>query len=266
MQRVFHIISLLFLILTSQLSYAGDSRHEWIEKGDVFFQRRAEGHNEDWAAIIFIEQALSAYLKAYDIGEPTPELVEKILWASYFYATYAEKNPKKQKEVLQNAIKIGEEALKRYPNNVAINYQMAGCWGQWGLVNGIFASAREGVAQKIRYHAEKVIMLDSSYEEGSGYRILGRLHFKAPKIPIILSWPNKKEALKYLSQAVEVGPKNLTNHLFYAESLYDAGLYQEALKHVDIILNAQVNPQKVIENLRDKKEAEDLKRKLLKHQ
>lgn len=254
----------IIFFLTAGISYGSEIQRQWLEKGDAFFRQRAEGHDGDVALASMIERALSAYIKAYEAGDLSEELAIKILDASYFYAAYSDASEKRQKEVLQQAIKIGEYGLKRYPDSVGINYWMAGIWGRWGEVNGIFASAKEGVAGKIKIYAENTIAIDPKYAEGGGYRALGRLHFKAPKIPFFLSWPSKKEALKFLKIAVYIGPDNTTNHLFYAESLYNEGLQDEALKHIDIILHKDANQDKVVEILRDKKLAETLKNQILK--
>ncbi len=257
------IIALLLIPLAAVDSYSANSVEDYIAEGDDHYARRAEGHNGDWAPTGPIEKALDAYYKAYELGDRSPELAAKILQASYFYATYAEKDRDKQKRVLQRAIDTGNEVISRYPNSVALNYQMGGCWGRWGEVNGIFASARKGVADKVKLYAEKTIGIDPYFAEGGGYRTLGRLHFKAPYIPFVLSWPDKKESLKYLRKAVEAGPENLTNHLFYAETLFSEGMYEEALNEVDHVLEADVDESKVVEDLRDKKEAVALKERIL---
>lgn len=250
----------LCLLLLSSPSQAAPSITELIALGDHLYAGRAEGHDGEWASTGPISKALENYLKAYELGGRTAELYAKILRSSYFYSANAEKEKKKQKEILQRAIDIGTEGLEMYPNEAAINYQMAGCWGRWGEVNGIFASARKGVADKVKLYGEKTIKLNPAFEEGGGYRTMGRLHFKAPYIPFILSWPDKEEALKNLAIAVEKGPENLTNHLFYAESLAKAKSFNEALTHVDLILTAKIDESKVVEQLRDKKEAAALKK------
>lgn len=250
------------LTLWSPAAYGAGSTAELIARGDSFYQKRAEGHNGEWASTEPIEKALNTYLEAYEKGDRSPELAARILRASFFYATNAEKDRKNQKKILQRAIDIGSEVIEKHPDNVALNYQMAGCWGRWGEVNGIIASARKGVADKVKYYGERVLKLDPDYEEGGGHRTMGRLHFKAPYIPLILSWPDKKEALRHLARAVEAGPQNLTNHLFYAESLFKAGSYGDALKHVNVILSAKLHESKVVEDLRDKRAAGELKRKI----
>jgi len=248
------------LLLTSSPSQAAPSIAELVSLGDDHYTRRADGHDGEWASTGPIAKALDAYLNAYELGGRSPALYTKILRASFFYATNAEKDERKQKEILQRATVIGAEAVEMYPDDAAINYQLAGCWGRWGEVNGLIASARKGVADKVKLYGEKTIRLDPDLEEGGGYRTMGRLHFKAPYIPFILSWPDKGQSLKNLAMAVEKGPHNLTNHLFYAESLVHAEAYRDALSHVDFVLTADLDESRIVEQLRDKKEAEALKK------
>jgi tetratricopeptide (TPR) repeat protein len=237
-------ISFANLLSTIHTAYGKDTPADWIKKGDDFFEMRTVDYKGTWASTVPVTNALSAYLKAYELGDRSAELATKILQASYFYARYAEKERDKQKEVLQKGIEIGEEAIKKHPDDAALNYEMSVCWGRWGVVNGIFASAMKGVANKIRKHAERTISLDPDYAEGGGYRVMGRLHFMAPRIPLILSWPSKEESLKYLKKAVDANSDNLINHFYFAESLYHFGSNEEALKHLDIILKAYPNTSK----------------------
>ncbi len=230
--------------------------------GDVFYARRAEGFKNGVVDPAMINKALAAYQKAYALGDNSEKLVVKLMRATYFYAAYAEKTPAKQKEALTEAIEIGKKALLQDPYNVALNYQMAGAWGKWGEVNGIFASARQGVADKVKKFGETAERVDPSYGEGGAYRTLGRLYFKAPHIPFILSWPSKKKSQEYLEKAIKIGPTNLTNHLFLAETLVANGNKEKALRQIDYIMRAKVNPTKEIEDLQDKKDAQLLKEKI----
>ena len=239
-------------------SLSSEPLSQLIGEGDSFFSQRAVGHMADRATTAPILQAISSYVSAYNNEIQSPELVIKIMRSLYFYIAYAEKDVKKRKEALWKSIKIGEEALKKYPDSVGINYWLGGCWGRWGEINGVFASAKMGVAAKIRYYAERTIELDPAYADGGGYRTFGILHSKAPKIPFILPWPSNKEAVKYLAKAVETGPENLTNHLYYAETLAKTGRIQKAISHLKKVVNAEIDPEKLIEELKDKKEAQSL--------
>ncbi len=230
--------------------------------GDGFYAKRADGFKDGLVDPAMINKAIANYHKAYALGDNSEELAIKLIRATYFYATYAEKTPAKQKKALTDAIEVGEKILNEHPRNVALNYQMAKAWGKWGEINGIFSSARKGIANKVKNLGEEAEILDPSYAEGGAYRTLGRLHYTASRIPFILSWPSKKESQKYLEKAVKIGPTNLTNHLFLAEILMANGDNEKALRHIDYILRAKVNPTKQIEDLQDKKDAQLLKEKI----
>jgi len=250
---LFSVLGLLLLV--AGIARASENRSQLVAKGDALFSIRGKVHTGSWASVKNISMALKAYLKAYDAKNPGPELTARIMDAEYFYATYAEKSPGKEKEALSKALEIGQKALDKYPDDVAVNYWMAGCWGRWGEVNGIMASARKGVADKVKMYAEKTIKLDPAYAEAGGYRTLGRLHYKAPWIPFILSWPSKKESVRYLQMAVKDAPENTTNRLFYGESLAEVGKTADALKNLNFVANAEAKGEKVVEILRDKEEA-----------
>lgn len=229
-----------------------------IYRGDEFYRIRGVNHMKDRAIPAYVSTALDLYLKAYAAGKPSEDLIIRILQASYYYVTYAEKDKKLRREAVDRAMEIGQKGLEAYPESAAMNYWMAALWGSWSKLHGRFAAAKKDVALKIRALAEKTIELDPEYNEGGGYRTLGRLHFKTPRIPFLITWPDKKKALELLKKAVEVGPKNLTNHLFYAEALLYSGKRAEARKEITLIQKADVREDRVVEDLRVKKEAADL--------
>jgi len=226
-----------------------------IERGDLFFRLRGAHHVKDRAVPANVRNALDLYLQAYDAGPVTEGLITRILHATYFYVTYAETDRKLAKKAVDRALEIGKKGLKEYPGSAGINYWMASIWAAWSRVHGHFASAGKDIAGKIRALARKTIEIDPAYNEGGGYRTLGRLHYKTPHIPFFLSWPDKNKALKLLKKAVEVAPENLTNHLFYAESLLERGYRDRARKEVEFIIKARIREENVVEELRVKKRA-----------
>jgi len=254
--------------------YAAESKSQLIERGDLFFAIRGANHVKDMAIPANAINAINLYTEAYEAGETSAELIVKIMRSSYFYITYTEghkdlykqpvyreenkKNKVLYKKYVTQAIEIGEAGLKTYPENAAINYWLAALWGRWSKIYGRIASSKKNVVVKIKNYAEKTIELDPSYEAGGGYRTLGRLHFKTPRIPFLISWPRKKIALDLLEKAVKEGPENLTNHLFYAEALIERGRRKEAEKELLFILNTKTNEETIVEELRAKRAANDL--------
>lgn len=94
-------------------------------------------------------------------------------------------------------------------------------WGKWALAFGKTAAVKQGAAAKIRDYAQAVILLDPAYDNGGGYRILGRLHHQTPSIPFFTGWASRSEALKNLRLAVKTGPKNFLGREFLAEAIWD---------------------------------------------
>lgn len=264
------ILAIFFLVLPADPSFATGKAfisektplEGHVKAGDEFYAKRADGYKDGIVDATNIKKALASYHKAYALGDNSEALVIKIMRATYFYADYAEQDPSKKKKAFTDSIEVGKKAIKDKPKSVGLNYQMAGAWGSWGDANGIWASARQGVADKVKVFGEEAVKLDPSYGEGGGYRTLGRLHFKAPRIPFILSWPSKKKSKAYLEKAVQMGPTNLTNHFFLAETLVKLGEKEQALREIDFILRAEVNPMKKVEDLRDKKDATLLKEQI----
>jgi len=255
-------LALVFFALMLSTAYAAGNKDSLVERGDKFFNIRGEHHLLDRAVTANISNAIDAYLEAYDIGNPDEELIIKIMRASHYYVTYAETDIKLQKKIITKAMEIGEKGLAAYSDSAGINYWMAALWGRWSKIYGHIASSRKDVAARIKVLAERTIELDPLYAEGGGYRTLGRLHFKTPRIPFLISWPRKKKALEYLKKAVEAGPDNLTNHLFYAEALMKSDYKEEAKKEVGFILKVKTDEQRVVEELRVKREAGELQAKL----
>ena len=107
----------------------------------------------------------------------------------------------------------------------------------WAEEYGVFAAAREGVADQMRYHSKKIIEIDPYYENGAGYFLLGAVHYKAPYIPFILSWPNNNDALKYLELAQATGEPEIAQIVYYAQALDKDKNRVEAIKLLKTVIN-----------------------------
>ena len=81
----------------------------------------------------------------------------------------------------------------------------------------------------MKYHSEKIISLNPEYENGAGYLLLGAVHYKAPYIPFILSWPNNKEAIKYLQLAYNTGNVEIAQMVYLSQALYKGKRKDEAI-------------------------------------
>ena len=66
--------------------------------------------------------------------------------------------------------------------------------------------------------------------------LLGAVHYKAPYIPFILSWPNNNDALKYLELAQATGEPEIAQIVYYAQALDKDKNRAEAIKLLETVI------------------------------
>mgnify|MGYP003592406650 FL=1 len=172
----------------------------------------------------------------------------RLMRALYFKGEHATTGNEEKKAVFDEGKRLGEETLglvrreagpaagkdlakatpvdlvpfvKGSPDVTACFLWSGVNWGKWALAYGKTAAARQGAAAKIRDLATAVVRLDPAFEEGGGYRVLGRLHHQTPAIPFVTGWASRSEALANLRLAVQTSPRNFVNRLYLAEATWD---------------------------------------------
>jgi len=226
-----------------------------VVEADAHYARRAEGHVGARASSVEISEAIAGYER----GAVDPKNAEarwKLARALYFFGSYTGLDSPGRLTAFSRARRFGEEALviigerkgnarirSLPPESAALlvagdadaapaYFWTAVAWGQWALESGRFESARQGAAARIRDDCLTLIRFDPKYDDGGGYRILGRLHDRAPRIPLLTGWVSRSEALRNLRLAVETAPANTVNRHFLAEALHrgDRAEKQEAFR------------------------------------
>jgi tetratricopeptide (TPR) repeat protein len=206
----------------------------WEKRGEIFDQKKL------LADSTIINQAITIYHAVIKTtsGAEKEDAIWKLIRAYYFKGKYTTQNSESRKKIYDLGKNLGETFLKDFPDSPGVNLFLAIVWGVWGEEYGILAAARKGVAGKIKDLCEKSIEVDPEFDEAGGYRVLGRVYFKAPKIPLILGWPSKKKAVEILEQASKVAPANLFTKQFLAEALYSQDKKEQATKLMNEILAA----------------------------
>ncbi len=186
-----------------------------------------------------LEKAIELYESELKKSPNSVEASWKLMKALYFLGTNFTDSNRKKQEIFEKAISIGEKIYKTKEGKLSaeVNLWMGINWGRWGETFGILESARKGVADKIRKYAEESIKINPKLDDGAAYKLLGRLHHKAPKIPLILSWPSKKKAIEYLEKAIEIAPNDIVSKMFLAEVLHDEGKKSKAIEMIKEIIN-----------------------------
>jgi TPR repeat protein len=107
-------------------------------------------------------------------------------------------------------------------------------------------------------YSNKIIELDKNYADGGGYFLLGAAHFKAPYIPFILSWPNNKEAIKYLKKATETGDETASQTVYLAQAFFKNKNKERAISLLQTLLEKKKSPDRLIDDLEQHQKAKNL--------
>lgn len=266
------------LLLAAIFSCGPLSSVEAILRGaDAHYARRAEGNADARAD----PREISLAIAAYEQAGRDPESAEarwKLAKALYFLGSYTALDARAQKFLFERARKAGEEAITVLSRRVQASgsrdpraltpreaasalsadadaapsyFWTAVAWGKWALAVGKLEAARAGAAPKVRDYALTVVALDPVFEEGGGYRMLGRLHDQAPRIPFLTGWVSPREAVKNLRLAVAVNAHNFVNRHFLAQALARRGPAErfEAIAIEEELLAEAASPDHLVEEL-----------------
>jgi tetratricopeptide (TPR) repeat protein len=276
------LLCALAAFLLAPQSSASDA-DQALAQAEAAWARRAENHSGAQADPGPIDEAIRAFEAA--LSEDPQDLGAKarLLKALWFKGEHVALEPDSRLSVFQDARNIAQDAidtltpspsggrdraapqeiathLRNTPHAAEIYFWGAAHWGLWGRHRGKIASARQGVAGKIRDYAEVVIALDENMEGAGGRRILGRLHTEAPKLPFITGWIDRNEAVRQLERAIELAPDDLLNRLYYLEALieFDKARRPQAIQELRELVEIEPNAATVVEDLKILAEAREL--------
>ena len=242
-----------------------------IAEADLRYARRQEGR----AGAVASGREIALAIAGYDTAAQAPDNAEarwKLARALYFKGAYTGLDVAGQTAVYDKARRAGDEAVRiverrvrnpmpfddrRDPDAAPSYFWAAVVWGQWALVSGKVEAAKTGAAEKVRDYATAVIGLDADFEDGGGYRVLGRLHDQAPWIPYVTSWISRDEAVKNLRRAITVGPQSLINRLFLAEVLWSGSAAEkaESVRLAESVVASAPSPARLVEELKIQNDA-----------
>lgn len=246
MSKAFYIVSLL-LILTGLASANEDLRF-----ADSCYAARAERANGDKADPENARLMIEAYKRAQNDSSVVEEATAGHLKSLYFSFRFVPFEKKMRQDILDTLKNVAETAYTKYPKNKEIAHIYASVLSMWGAERSPLTSVKEGVASKVRDVATAT----------NNYQILGRAHQLLPYIPIVLSWPNKNLAEKYLSMALEQDPKDLYNYFFLAELRFDQKRYADALDIINRGLSRGVRTNFFLEDKRGRWQLKELQKKI----
>ena len=242
-----------FLVLFLLFAVCGMGfANEDLRVADSCYAARAERAKGDKADAKNAKMMIEHYLKAMgdsSVWERATEGYVKSLFFSFRFVHF-EKNQRKAK--LDSLKAISETAYQQFPKNKEIAHVYASALSMWGNERGALTSVKDGVAAKVRDVATAA----------EDYQVLGRAHFMLPYVPLILSWPDKKLADKYLNMALQKNPRDLYNYFFLAELRFDQKRYADALDLIDRGLSRGIRTNYFLEDKRGRWELKELQKKI----
>ena len=241
---------LLFLISISMCSE--------LDNGITAYNKRADGSDGTIAQSKNINRAIRHFERAMKIDALEEEAADYLLRCYYYKGTFVLSDEDARKAEYNKGKSLAEKMIAKYPNSAALRFRYLTCLGKWAEVYGIFAAAKEGVADLMKEHSEKIIELDPEYENGGGYFMLGAVHFKSPYIPFILSWPDNDDAIIWLRKAFQTGAAIPVQKTYLAKALYKDKQEEEAIRLVKEVISTPPDPEDLVEERFEIEEAKAL--------
>ena len=229
-----------------------------INEGIVYYEKRQEGSKGTVAAVENINKAIQQFTFTLLTPESEKDAALYLLKSYYYKAEFAIQDEQEKKNIFNQGKVLGEKYIGKYPNSPEFRYWYLVNLGSWAQVYGILTAAREGVADLMKTHSEKIIELNPGYEDGGGYFMLGAVHYKSPYIPFLLSWPDNDEAIKYLQMSLDIGKPTLNQKVYMAKALKKDKQHNKAKIILKDVVNSKPDSINLVEELDDIEEASQL--------
>ena len=228
---------------------------QFFQDGVAAYNSRSENSSGLMAQPGQTNKAIKAFNEAKK--NPNQELEASIylLQCYYYKGKFVSQSDDEKKDIFNLGKVLGENLIEKYPESVAARYWYLVNLGSWSEVYGLFAAAKEGVADLIKEHSEKIIEIDPNYSDGGGYFMLGAVHLKSPYIPFVLSWPSNDKAVENLTNAYETGNSTPAQTVYLARALYKDGQKDKAIKLLSNLIIQPLSEDQPVEDYEQQAEA-----------
>ena len=228
---------------------------QFFQDGVAAYNSRSENSSGLMAQPGQINKAIKAFNEAKK--HPNYEIKASIylLQCYYYKGKFVSQSDDEKKDIFNLGKVLGENLIEKYPESVAARYWYLVNLGSWSEVYGLFAAAKEGVADLMKEHSEKIIEMDPNYSDGGGYFMLGAVHLKSPYIPFVLSWPSNDKAVENLTNAYERGNSTPAQTVYLARALYKDGQKDKAIKLLSNLIIQPLSEDQPVEDYEQQAEA-----------
>ena len=216
------------IILFSTATFLFSNNYS-IQDGIDFYNKRGDDNVYFVPSPEKIIDAISVFESL--LNSKDDKVAGTYLVKSYYYmAQYISQEKNEKVFYFDLAMTKAKEQIYKYPESADALYWYLASMSNWAKTVGLRSITKMGGGDEFRDKAVDVIVLDSEYENGGGYFLLGAVYFTAPYIPLISTWPNNTKAIKYFKKAVETGSPTPLQQVYLAKALIKENLVDEAKK------------------------------------
>ena len=222
-----------------------------FEEGKAYYNNRSEGSNGLVPKVDNISKAIKIFeslQEPYNTSDTDLNASIYLVKSYYFMAQYVAKGSDDKLLYFELAKDLSERYIYKYPESVELLYWNLATISNWAKLLGVRQISQLGAADNYRDKAVDVIVMDSNYEDGGGYFLLGAVYFTAPYIPLMINWPDDNKAVKYFRKAVETGRATPLQLIYLAKALIEINELDEAKNILKQIMNTAPSEMNYIED------------------
>lgn len=253
--------AVLSALLSVAISISAIAQNHYDE-GLRWYNQRSSGAVGIKAKAEHIDKAIYHFNKVLESNHREAETVIYLMKCYNFKGRFVMENQTDKRKTYQLAKEFGDKYVPRHPLNKEMRFQYLAAIGQWGDSMGVLRAAKEGVVDMVKEQMEALIKLDPEFRNGIGERALAVLNLRVPRIPFILSWPDKKKALSMTNDVINRYPNDIGNNYYHAEALVENGKEEEAKNYLMKALSMNPDPENLLEEKHYHVEAKKLLQKL----
>ncbi|HEY0030717.1 MAG TPA: hypothetical protein VGC65_08160 [Bacteroidia bacterium] len=212
---------LRFLFILFTFSFVAPD--EELQTGIDYFNARSENAKGLQANDINVNKAIQVFENQLKHNKNVLIAGGYYMQCLNFKGRFVYTTESERKAVYTKAAGIGTDLVKKYPKDGKIRFELISSIALLAEINGVMKSVESGVMTKLLFHTRMLIETDSMYNDGGGWKTEAALNYKTPYIPMVITWPDKKKAVKIMKNALRHFPTNVGCNFYYAEALQADG-------------------------------------------
>jgi len=158
---------------------------------------------------------------------------------AWWWIGHSTENLEVRKRSCSKAMEVAERAIALRPRGVEAQLAHGFAVGDYATSIGALRAVADGVASRFERAMLAVYEIDRDHDHGSAMVALGRYCWRLP-------WPLRdlERSRRYLEEARERHPRNLTGRLYLAETYRDLGDDEKARAELEYVASREPLPER----------------------